>query len=531
MKRLLPGLVLAALAAAACTPPNEPGARHPCDGELLGSWIPDGGVLLGCTGNALALAARAPSSPVLADGRTIVDVTARVGLDFQLSAAQVELNAVGGAFPSAASVLPDGGSSQTNRIVVSTDERGVLSTALQVDANARQLVLHGRIVSHANSGDAGVGVADTFLHVDTVPPTVARTLVSADGGALSPGGAMELEIRGYFDEWMQVPAEKAPIQMCLDAEGVLTSSWSHQPLGAEGRTGVVVRASSSLLTSGQVTIRACPSALACESSPACGELRVPLKPAVLPIERVALTIDSATMKVGDERTITAFAYSDTTFSTPAAKGAALRLCATKPGILSATLVQLEDGGKANVRLRALEPTATLPISVVACPYEHVCNAQTDLPPSCSPPLEQYVAAASQAIASMVVSFNAPPLVEGKPSTVTVAAFSDQARTQRSPANHPVRFCVDAAVAGLGSTAGFLDDGGTSSVLVTPRAGSAQTPGALSFMACPYDVACDAGTTACQTEIAAIIAPEVPDAGTGDSVDGGSGDGGVPDGGN
>jgi len=485
---------------------DEPSEQtEPCAAEVQGTWIPnDGNPVLACGGGALALAITGPSQRIFADDRTVLNVSVRVGRDFELSAAQVELLVTGGMFPSPGGQT-DNTVQEAVRTVVSTDGNGTASAALRVGSTARKLVLHGRVISHANAADAGVGLVDTVVNLDLAPLEVVRTLLSTSGmPEIQPGGAVEIILRGYADEALQVPASKATLDLCLQGQPGLTANATSWTLGGDGSSKATVLASREMDSGGKVTIRACPASVGCAVSPACGALELTVKAAVRPVQRIALSIDLPIMKVGDLRTVTAFAYTDPAYLFPAAKGVALRFCAAHPGVLNTNLGQLDDSGKTTVQLRALSATGSEPVYVIACPYQVDCAAAS-LPETCSPRLLQSVGAPDPAIASMVVTFASPPFKEGQGGAVTIAAYSNSARTVTSPPNHPVRFCVDPARAVLSSTTGFLEPTGRATVTLTPLMGSA-AHGLLAFTACPYDVSCSSPDSSCRTESVAIAAP-------------------------
>jgi hypothetical protein len=495
------GLVLLTLGCAGeATLPTKP-----CAAEVQGTWVTsEGSPVLACGGDALAIAITGPSQQIFADDRTLLNVRLRVGRDFALSAAQVELIATGGVFPSAGT-SSDNSVQEPSRTVVWTDGNGTASTVLRVGSTARKLVLHGRVTGHANAADAGAGLVDTVVYLDLAPVEVSKTILSTSGAPeLQPGGSVELTLRGYADEALQVPAGKATLELCLQGQPGLSANATEWILAGDGSSKAMVLASREMDSSGKVTIRACPASVQCKDSPACGTLELTVKPAVRPVRKIALSIDSPSMKVGDTRTITAFAYTDPAYLFPAAKGTALRFCASHPGVLTSNLGQLDESGKTTVQLRALSATTSEPVRVSACPYELDCTI-TPLPETCSPALLQSVSAPDPAIASMVITFAAPPFKEGQAGSVTIAAYSNQARTVPSPQNHPVRYCVDPARATLSSTAGFLNASGQATVTLTPLPGSA-AGGPLAFTACPYDVSCGATDASCRTESVAIAAP-------------------------
>lgn len=494
----------ALLALASCSQQNE--APKSCS-EAGGTWIPGDETLLTCADGAVSLALSAKEATVVADGQSLVTLTARVGQEFHLSAADVEFTVAGGLFPAGAATAD--GVKSAGSLTLTTGSDGFVATIVKVSAGARELVVKAQVKGHASAGDAGVGVAQTIAFVPLLPMAPKRLVLSTAGAPqLALGGSLELTVNGYADEERHLPASNAPIELCLGDQPGLSASGIQLALDGTGATKVTLLAAEFLDPSANVVIRACPAAVTCGESPACGSLSLSIEPAVRPIRRIVLSSDGQAMKVGDTKVITAFAYTDEAYKLAASKGAAVRFCATAPGVLDANVAQVDEAGAAKVVLRSMSATGSDPIKLIACPYEADCSVGTPSS-TCSAPLEQPVLAADPVIASIVIGFAAPPFEEGKASSATVGAYRDLARTKPSPENTPVRFCVDPAVATVSSTTGFLDKDGRVSVSITPLAGSADA-GMMQFAACPYDIACDGGGLPCGSEWVAIS--EAPDGG-------------------
>jgi hypothetical protein len=501
MKRLL--VLCAVTAFASCSADSPQPAA--CSKEGLGAWVAAPDTVLACTQGALSLAILGASNPQ-ADGRTMLQVAVRVGLDFRVSGTSVDLTASGAGF---SGMSTDG--KDTPKTTVTTDASGVALASLRVGNAAGPLVVFGRVTTQNSQS---IGSAEATLSLDVAPAPLRRVLLATDAGTLAKAGTTSVSVLGFSDDELRYPAAKSPVELCLGSQEGISSALTRKALDDAGTASFTVFVAGSVAEGATFRLRACPLEAHCgDNAIACDTQTLVVHGSAALLERLALTLDSTAMRAGEKRRLAIAGFADQDYLSRVT-GGAVQLCANAPAALSASFATLDSSGNAEVELVVPEPMpADQPLRVAACPYGLDCDA-SPLSPRCAA-LSQEVLPAKPSISLIVLSLGAR-LVEGEDSELTIATFADTAGTQSSGAGQPLRVCVPADHATPTPVIVLLGSDGQAKSKIQPLLGSAAA-GPIEITVCPYSIPCTAPSAPCGTMEASIfpkVASDRSDAGAG-----------------